>query len=221
MRLVYMGSAGFAVPALEALADHVCLVVSQPDKPSGRKMELRPTPVKARALELGLPVETPRRCRSPKFIERIRALEADVLVVAAYGQILPAELLSAARQGAVNLHGSLLPRWRGAAPIQRSLAAGDMFTGVTLMQMDEGLDTGDIIAAESLAIGPHETAGEIFPRLAQTAADLAVAWMPQIAAGTHPRTPQDDEYATIAPKIGLDDARLSPEMDVRTAYNLF
>jgi methionyl-tRNA formyltransferase len=216
-----MGSASFAVPALEALAEHICLVVSQPDQPSGRGMQLKPMPVKARALELGLPVVTPVKSRSAESVDMIRALEADVLVVAAYGQILSEPLLNSAKRGGVNLHGSLLPRWRGAAPIQRAIEAGDEYTGVTLMQMDKGLDTGDMIAKEIISISPNETAGELFPRLAQAAANLAVGWMPQIVAGDYPREKQDDAASTHAAKVTKAEAELTCHMTAGEAFNKF
>lgn len=216
-----MGSASFAVPALEALADHICMVVSQPDQPSGRGMQLKPMPVKARALELGLPVVTPVKSRSAESVEMIRALEADVLVVAAYGQILSEALLNSAKRGGVNLHGSLLPRWRGAAPIQRAIEAGDEYTGVTLMQMDKGLDTGDMIAKEIISISPNETAGELFPRLAQAAANLAVGWMPQIVAGDYPREKQDDAASTHAAKVTKAEAELDWRMAASEAFNKY
>lgn len=221
MRLVYFGSAGFAVPALEALADHVLLVVSQPDQPSGRGMQLRPTPVKAKALELGLEVVTPIKCRSAETIDLVRSLEADALVVAAYGQILSESLLNSAKRGGINLHGSVLPRWRGAAPIQRAVEAGDLYTGVTIMQMDKGMDTGDMISHELVAIGPNETAGELFDRLSLIAADLALAWMPAIVAGDYPRIKQNSEEATLAPKVTKAEAKLTRDLTCQTAYNRF
>ncbi len=208
MRLGYFGTAGFAVPALEALADSVVLVVSQPDRPSGRGMKLRPSEVKARAMELGLPVETPEKARDPEFIARIKELNLDALAVAAYGQILPVSLLESARRGGINLHGSLLPLLRGAAPIQRCLLEGHTHTGITLMQMDRGMDSGDIIAMESIEINPAETAGELTPRLAALAAQIAAEWMPRITAGEYPRQPQDHEAATYAPKIEKSEAEI-------------
>lgn len=221
MRLIYFGSAGFAIPAMERLAEHIVLVVSQPDQPTGRKLEMRPTPVKARALELGLNVETPQKSRAPEFVDRIVALKADALVVAAYGQILSERLLTAARCGGINLHGSILPRWRGAAPIQRAIEAGDTSTGVTLMQMDRGMDTGDIIAIEETPIGADETAGELFDRLALIAGDMAAEWLPLIVQGSYPRTPQQTEEATIAPKVSKEDARLTFSMTAEEAHRRF
>lgn len=218
MKIVYFGSSDFAIPALEALADHVVLVVSQPDQPKGRGMEASPTPVKARALSMDLPVETPEKCRDKAFVERIRSLEADMLMVAAYGQILSESLLGAAKRGGINIHGSLLPKYRGAAPIQRAVEAGEMYTGVTLMQMDKGLDTGAIIAQEICSISPDDTAGDLFPRLAELGAQLAVAWAPSIAAGVYPRRPQDSDLATHAAKLAKEDGRLIPTMDALSAY---
>ncbi len=221
MKLVFFGSASFAVPSLASLAENVALVVSQPDQPSGRGMLLRPTPVKQKALELGLEVITPVKCRSAETIDLIRGLKADALVVAAYGQILSEPLLNSAARGGINLHGSILPRWRGAAPIQRAIASGDIYTGVTLMQMDKGMDTGDIIATEPVSIAPTETAGELFDRLSYVAADLAAAWMPAIVSGHYPRTKQDDAQATMAPKVTKAEAVLTSDLDCVTAYNRY
>ena len=221
MRLVFFGSGRFAVPTLEALAPYVSLVVTQPDRPSGRGMKLQSNPVKQAAMSLGLAVESPEKCRNPEFIERVRAESADALVVAAYGQILPLALLEAARQGGINLHGSLLPKFRGAAPIQRCILEGETETGVTLMQMDKGMDTGDIIAAQSLQIDPDETYGDLEERLAQTAADIAREWMPRIALGNYPRTPQDGRGATTAPKVEKQEAELDPGRPSEGEYNRF
>lgn len=209
MRLVFFGTAEFAVPSLEALAEHVVLVVSQPDRPSGRGLGLKPSPVTSAAERLGLTVETPVKCRAPEFVERVAALAPDALVVAAYGQILSEALLGTAKRGGINVHGSALPKYRGAAPIQRAVLAGDAFTGVCLMQMDKGLDTGDVIACELTAVGPEETAGELTARLAGIGARLAAAWMPLIAAGQYERTPQDHSQATHAPKLTKEEGELS------------
>jgi methionyl-tRNA formyltransferase len=210
MKLVYFGTAEFAVPSLEAVAEHVVLVVSQPDRPTGRGLKVSPSPVKLRALELGLPVETPEKSRAPEFVERLRELEADALLVAAYGQILSTAVLNSAREGGINLHGSVLPAYRGAAPIQRCLLQGDSETGVTLMQMDKGMDTGDMIAIRKLTIGTEETYGELQIRLAALAAEMAAEWLPKIVAGGAPRVPQDHERATMAPKVEKAEAELSP-----------
>lgn len=221
MRIVFFGTAGFAVPALEALASHVALVVSQPDRPSGRGMKLKASPVKVRAVELGLEVSTPEKCRAPEFVERIRSLEADALLVAAYGQILSQPLLDAAKRGGINLHGSVLPKYRGAAPIQRAILAGEVETGVTLMQMDRGMDTGDVIAIQTCPIGGDETYGELEAKLGQLAAEMATEWLPRVVMGEYPRTPQDSDAATYAPKVGRAEAELIPLRPASTEYNRF
>lgn len=221
MRLIYFGTASFAVPALKALADHVVLTVSQPDRPSGRGMKLHPSPVKHAALELGLPCATPERSRDPEFVESLRLLEADALVVAAYGQILSASVLESARRGGINLHGSILPAYRGAAPIQRCLMNGDTETGVTLKQMDRGMDTGDMIDIVRTPIDPDETYGALQDRLAILAADLARIWMPRIVAGDYPRTPQDASLASLATKLERSEGELRIGMTAIDAYNRF
>lgn len=221
MKLVFFGTASFAVPALETLAPHVCLVVSQPDRASGRGLKLQVSPVKQRAIELELPVETPEKCRAPEFVERIRQERADALVVAAYGQILSQALLDSAVRGGINLHGSILPKYRGAAPIQRAILNGDTETGVTLMQMDKGMDTGDMIAIERMGICPDDTYGDIENKLGSLAADMAAAWMPRIVAGDYPREPQDHDRATLAPKVEKAEAELRFERDAEEEYDRF
>lgn len=209
MKLIFFGTGVFAVPALQALAGDVCLVVAQPDRPSGRGMRVSESPVKVAALELGLTVETPEKSRAPEFVERLGAEDADALVVASYGQILSQSVLDSAKRGGINLHGSLLPLYRGAAPIQRAILDGREETGVTLMQMDRGMDTGDVIAARRTPIRPDETYGELQDRLAVIAAEMAAEWMPRIVTGDYPRTPQDSSLATSAPKIEKSEAELS------------
>lgn len=208
MRLAYFGTASFAVPTLLAVADSVSVVVTQPDRPSGRGLRLHPSPVKAAAIELGLPVLEPVRARSPEFVAEIASLGCDALLVAAYGQILSEALLATAKQGGINLHGSILPKYRGAAPIQRAILAGESETGVTLMQMDRGMDTGDMIATHTIRIGPDETYGDLETRLGGVAADMAAEWMPRIAAGDYARVPQDHSEATHAPKASKEEAKL-------------
>lgn len=221
MKIVYFGTSDFAVPALQALADHVILVVSQPDRPSGRGMKMQSSPVKKAASNLGLRVETPEKARVPEFVEMVAALEADVHVVAAYGQILSLKLLETAKYGGINLHGSILPAYRGAAPIQRCILNGDTETGVTLMQMDKGMDTGDMIDIARTQIAPDETYGELQARLSFIAKDLASNWIERLATGNYPRIPQDNEKATYANKID----RLETELDVNRSgheeYNRF
>jgi methionyl-tRNA formyltransferase len=221
MRLVFFGTGTFAVPALRALAPHVALVVAQPDRPSGRGMRLHPAPTKLAAQELGIPVETPEKSRAPEFVERLAAERADALVVGSYGQILSQRVLDAAARGGINLHGSILPKHRGAAPIQRCLLAGETTTGITLMQMDKGMDTGDVIAVETLDIGPDETYGDLQDRLAELAARMAQDWMPRVVAGDHPRTPQNDAEATLAPKVEKAEAELVPERPAKAEYDRF
>lgn len=221
MRFVYFGTAPFAVPALRAIADSVVLVVSQPDRPSGRKMEVHPSPVKLVAQELGIPVETPEKCRDAGFVEMIQGLEADALIVAAYGQIMSVKLLESAKFGGFNLHGSILPKYRGAAPIQRALMDGESETGVTLMQMAKGMDTGDMIDIVRTPIGPDETYGELAGRLADLAAAQLLDWAERLASGDYPRVAQVEAEATYAAKIERSDARLSFERTAGEEYNRF
>lgn len=221
MKLVYFGTAEFAVPALRRLAPQVILVVSQPDRPSGRGMRTQASPVKLAAIELGLPVETPEKARDPAFVERVKALEADALVVTAYGQILSQAMLDSARRGAFNLHGSILPKYRGAAPIQRAILDGEEETGVTLMQMDKGMDTGEMIALLRTEIEPDETAGELGERLSEMAADVVGDWIEAIVSGDYPHVPQPSELATYAPKVEKAEAELKFDMGALEAYRRF
>lgn len=221
MRLVYFGTGSFALPTLRILAPHIVLVVTQPDRPSGRGGRLQASPAKVLALELGIQCETPEKSRAPEFVEFVESLQADATVVASYGQILSQRLLDATVRGGINLHGSILPKYRGAAPIQRCIEQGDSETGVTLMQMDRGMDTGDLIEIERTPIGPDETYGALQDRLSLIAANLAWNWMPKIVAGDYERTPQDGDQATIAPKIDKAEAELTFGMDASSAYNRF
>lgn len=221
MRLVFFGTGTFAVPALQALKDHIQLVVAQPDRPSGRGMKLNRSPIKVAAQELGLPVETPEKSRSPEFVERLRSLNGDALVVASYGQILSQAVLDSAKRGGINLHGSILPNYRGAAPIQRAILHREPETGITLMQMDKGMDTGDVIAIERTSIGPDETYGELQDRLAIIAAQMAREWMPRIVAGDYTRIPQNSELATLAPKVEKAEALLSFDRPAVEEYARF
>jgi len=221
VRLVYFGTSEFAVPAIQSLKDQIALVVTQPDRPAGRGRHLQPSPVKVAATELGLPIETPINAKDREFIAEIRAIRADALVVASYGQILSESLLEAAKRGGINLHASILPFYRGAAPIQRAILDGERETGVTLMQMDKGMDTGDIIAISRTPIGPDETSGQLEARLAQIGAELAVEWMPKIVAGDYPRTPQNHSLATLAPKMSREDGQLAFDSDAPEAYRRY
>ena len=221
MKLIFFGTGAFALPALRALAKSVALVVTQPDRPTGRGMKLSPAPAKLVAQELGIPVESPEKSRAPEFVARLRELDADALVVASYGQILSTAVLESARRGGINLHGSILPEYRGAAPIQRCLLDDRSETGITLMQMDKGMDTGDMIHVVRTPIGPDETYGELQDRLALIAAEMAVEWMPRIVAGDYPRMPQDGEGATLAPKVEKAEAELLFSRDAKAEYARF
>jgi methionyl-tRNA formyltransferase len=212
LRCVFFGTAALAGSSLEALARQPWLtlaaVVTQPDRPRGRRLQFEASPVKTAALRLGLPVCQPAKCRAPEFIEALRALGPELIVVAAYGQILPPPLLDLPRLGCVNVHASLLPQYRGAAPIQWALLDGATRTGITIMRMDPGLDTGDILSQESLAIDPAETAPELHDRLAALGADLLVRTLPGFAEGRISGQPQPSAGASYARKIVKEDGQL-------------
>jgi methionyl-tRNA formyltransferase len=211
MRLAFMGTPAFAVPTLDALAAAGCeiaAVYSQPPRPAGRGKKLQPSPVHARAEALGLPVRTPLNFRDPAEREALAALGLDAAVVVAYGLLLPQSVLGAPRLGCFNLHASLLPRWRGAAPIQRAIMAGDAETGACVMRMTLGLDEGPVIARMATPIGPQETAGELTERLARLGAPLMASALVEVAAGRAVETPQPDEGALYARKIDKAEARL-------------
>jgi methionyl-tRNA formyltransferase len=221
MRLVYFGTSEFAVPALEKLAKSVILVVTQPDKPSGRGLKLHESPVKQCAKKLGLETVTPEKCKDEEFVAFIERAKADALCVAAYGQILPEALLNSARFGGINLHASLLPKYRGAAPIQWAILQGERKTGVTLVQMDKGMDTGDTIAKAETEIGAEETAGELGNRLAVLAGELSEKWMPVICSGSYPRVPQDNSKAVLAPKLHREQGYIPFNEDWEDAHRKY
>ncbi len=201
---MYFGTSTFAIPPLRALVTHgypVVAVVTQPDRPAGRGGQLRPPPVKEAAEELGLPIWQPESCRTPEFLAQVRVGNPELIVVAAYGQFLPDALLALPVHGSVNLHGSLLPRWRGAAPIQRALLQGDTETGVCLMWMVRAMDAGDVIACEAIPIQPEDTAGTLMERLAVLAATLLLRWLPALACDEAPRLAQNPAQVTFAPPI--------------------
>ncbi len=203
-RIVFMGTPDFAVPALRKLAEsrhRVVLVVSQPDRPRGRGRKLTPTPVKSAAADLGLALVQPEKIKTGEFADRLRETAPDLAVVAAFGRILPKEIIDIPRLGTINIHGSLLPAYRGAAPIQRAIINGETTTGITIMQMDEGMDTGDILLQREVEIGPDDTSGTLFPRMAETGAELLLAALDLLAAGRLTPVPQDDSRATTAPPI--------------------
>jgi methionyl-tRNA formyltransferase len=219
MRLAFLGTPDFAVRALEAIlaAGHeVACVYSQPPAPRGRGQTLKPSPVHALAEARGIPVRTPASMRDPAEIEAFAALRLDAAVVVAFGQILPAAILEAPRLGAYNVHGSLLPRWRGAAPIQRAIMAGDRVTGVQVMRMTEGLDEGPVLATATLRIDALETAGSLFERLAEAGARLIVESLADISAGRAVETPQSEDGVTYAKKIGRKIARIDWTLDGQT-----
>lgn len=211
MRIVFAGTPAFAVPSLEALlaSDHrVIAVYTQPDRPAGRGQKLKSCPVKQLALSHRIPVCQPATLRTAQAIEEFSRLEPDLLVVAAYGLILPKELLEIPPLGAINVHASLLPRWRGAAPIQRAILAGDQETGITIMQMVEKLDAGPMLLQKAISILPDETAGELHDRLARLGAQALLEVLPAIAAGTISPKSQDESQATYADKIRKEEAHL-------------
>lgn len=211
LRLAYMGSPAFAVPPLQALmaAGHeIACVYSQPPRPAGRGQRERPTPLAAFASERGLDVRTPRSLKRGEEQAAFHALRLDAAIVVAYGLILPKAILDAPRLGAFNLHASLLPRWRGAAPIQRAIMAGDTFTGVQVMRMEEGLDTGPILASVETPITPDDNAATLHDRLAELGAKLLTETLSQIERGKARETPQGEDDITYAHKIAPTETRI-------------
>ncbi len=212
MRILFMGTAELACPCLEAVAkvpgDEVIAVVTQPDRPKGRDLKPTPPPVKVAAERLALPVQQPLKIREPAAIDSLRAVQPDLIIVVAYGQILPKSVLEIPRFGCVNVHTSLLPRWRGAAPIQYAILHGDRETGVTTMYMDEHMDTGDIILQRTQLIHADDTSATLHDRLAKLGAGLLVETVELIAVGKAPRAKQDESRATYAKKITKDEGRI-------------
>jgi methionyl-tRNA formyltransferase len=211
MRVVFMGTPAFAVPSLEALAatgHELVAVVAQPDRPAGRGGALREPATKAWAREKGVQVLQPEKVRDGKLAAELAALRPDVLCVAAYGRILGKDLLGLAPHGAINVHGSLLPKYRGAAPIQWAIASGEAETGVSIMQMDEGLDTGDVLLQKVLPIGPADTSDTLAPRLAALGGAALVEALAGLAAGTNVPVRQDGARATLAPILGREDGKI-------------
>jgi len=216
-RAVFFGSPAFAVPFLEAVAEATRLVavVSQPDRPAGRGRELAAPAVKVAARRLGVPVLQPARVRTPELEAELRALDADVFIVVAYGRILPQALLDLPRRGCWNVHGSLLPKLRGAAPIQWALIRGERETGVAVMRMEAGLDTGPVAAVRAVPIGDDDTTGTLALTLAAVGAPLLVETLPAILDGTVTLAAQDDAAATLAPPLSKDDGRLRFDVPAR------
>lgn len=212
MKTVFMGTPDFAVPPLHALIEagyEVAAVVTQPDKPKGRGKTLLPTPVKEEALMHEIPVYQPQRVRkNPEFLETLKEIDPDIIIVAAFGQIIPKEILELPKFGCINIHASLLPKYRGAAPIQQAVIDGEKESGVTIMQMGEGLDTGDMISKIIIPLAPDETGGSLFGKLAQAGAELLIKTLPSIEQGTAERVKQPEESPTpyaamITKQMGL------------------
>lgn len=210
VKVVFMGTPEFAVPSLQKLIETqtVVGVVTQPDRPAGRGRQLRPSAVKAVAVNAGIPLYQPKSLRSEENAAQVRVWEPDVIVVAAFGQILRPHVLNLPAHGCINVHASLLPRWRGASPIQHAIIAGDSETGITLMQMDEGLDTGPIYSQESLIIYPDDTAASLHERLSMLGAELLAKHLDDIIQGRIEATAQDNTVATYAPMIKKDAGHL-------------
>ena len=219
MKIVYMGTPDFAVPPLRSLLNteyEVAAVVTQPDKPKGRGKALMPTPVKEEALKHGIPVYQPEKVREPGFVEKLRELKPDLIVVAAFGQIIPESVLNMPKFGCINIHASLLPKYRGAAPIQYAVIDGEKESGVTIMKMGKGLDTGDMIARTEVPLAKDETGGSLFEKLSSAGARLLVETLPDIFAGTAVYEKQPEESPTpyaamITKKMGLIDFSKSAE----------
>jgi methionyl-tRNA formyltransferase len=208
VKLIFLGTPQFAVPALEQIVEagqQVLAVFTQPDRPRGRGQQTGFSPVKEAALRLSIPVHQPERVRRPEAIELLASLQADAMIVVGYGQIIPQRIIDLPQHGIINVHASLLPKYRGAAPIQWAIANGETRTGVTTMQIDAGLDTGDILLMEETEIGPEESALELGPRLAVIGAKLLVETLGQIEAGTITRRKQDNAESTLAPILKKED----------------
>ena len=224
MNIVFMGTPEFAVPPLEAIIkdnQNVSCVVTQPDKPRGRGKKVSGSPVKEKAVEYGIPVEQPAKIRKDnEFIEKLRNLKPDVIVVAAFGQILPSEVLSIPRLGCINVHASLLPSLRGAAPINWAIINGYDTAGITTMFMDEGLDTGDMLLKEATPIGEDETAGELYDRLKLLGGKLIIKTLHMLEDNTLKRVPQDNSLSTYAPMLNKDTGKIIWDKTSREIKNL-
>ena len=227
MRILFAGTPDFAVPPLQALLDsphEVVAVYTQPDRPAGRGRKLRASPVKELALAHDLPVEQPVSLKDPDAQARLAAYRPDLMVVVAYGLILPQAVLDIPQRGCVNIHASLLPRWRGAAPIQRAILAGDEETGVCLMQMEAGLDTGPVLACARCPIGEADTAGELHDRLAAMGGELLAERLDDLLAGRIEPVPQDEAQATYAEKLSKAEAEIDwtrPAREILRKINAF
>ena len=223
MRIVYFGTPAFAVPTLEKLVESrhsVVGLVSQPDRPKGRGQRVQATPTKQVAMTHGIPVLQPERIKDPAFLDSIKALRPDLGVVAAYGRIIPDALLNAPRLGMINVHGSVLPKYRGAAPVQRAVIAGETETGVTIMRLVTELDAGPTFAIRRRPIGGDETSTEVEHALALLGADLLAEVVEEIAAGRAVETPQDERQATFAHKLTKAEGRIDWRLPARSLHNL-
>ncbi|NLX18311.1 MAG: methionyl-tRNA formyltransferase [Desulfobulbus sp.] len=223
LRIVFMGTPDFAVPSLQALLDgpdRVVAVVCQPDKARGRGKRISAPPIKILAEQYGIPVLQPASIRTGDFLNELRELAPDLLVVVAYGKILPGPVLSLPPLGAINVHGSLLPKYRGAAPIQWAVINGETETGITIMQMDEGMDTGDILLTAPVPIGPQETAGELFHRLARLGGDILGNAVSRLKEGRLIRTPQDHSKASSAPMLSKEMGHVDWSLAARQLHSL-
>jgi len=209
-RIVFMGSPEFAVPALKALAAFYPLVgvVTQPDRPAGRSGALKPPAVKVASLDLGIPIIQPEKIRAPEAMDQLRAWAPDLIVVAAFGQILRPDLLNLPRFGCINIHGSLLPRWRGAAPVQAAILAGDNETGITIMKMDPGIDTGPLLGQRRVPISSEDSTGTLTEKLTLTGAELLLETLPSYISGSLIPQPQPEAGATYAPILKKEDGHL-------------
>ena len=222
MKSIFMGTPDFGLECLEILnmKTEVVGVVSQPDKPKGRGHKMVPTPVKAKALELGIPVFQPETLKNEAFLETLSQLNPDIIVVVAYGKILPSYIIDYPKHGCVNVHASLLPNLRGAAPIQRSIMNGDRITGVTTMLMDKGLDTGDMLLKREVPISDDETGGGLFEKLAKVGAELLSETIDKISDGSITATPQNHEEHTYAPMLDKETARIDWTDSAKNIRNL-
>jgi len=223
LKIIFCGTPAFALPSLRDLIAHtdfqIAGVVTQPDRPRGRGKEVASSPVKDAAAAAGIPVYQPQKIRAEESYEYFRDAAPDVVVIIAYGQIIPARLIEIPRLGWINLHGSLLPKYRGAAPIHWAIAKGETRTGLTTMQIDAGLDTGPMLLKHEIEIAPDETAPELYARLAEAGAPLIVETLRGLASGTITPTPQDNSQATLAPPLKKDDGRINWSLPAQTIYN--
>lgn len=222
MRVIFMGTPDFAVPSLEALLTkhEVVLVVTQPDKPKGRGKKMVPTPVKACALEHGIPVLQPEKVKEPEFVEQLRSYEPDLIAVTAFGQILSEPILEMPKYGCINVHGSLLPKYRGAAPMQWSIIDGEKVTGITTMYMAKGLDSGDMLLKAEVEITDEDTFATIHDKMAVTGANLLLDTLDQLEDGTLERIPQDHDAATYAPMITKETGHIDWSKNRQDIINL-